>query len=395
MNLLKGKNILLGVTGSIALYRSLDLIRILQKKEVNIKVIMTKGAQAFINPLTFSSLSRNEVYTDFFKIYPKYPIIHLDLAKWCDTLLIVPATANILAKLAQGVADDLLTCTVLACSKPILIAPAMNPHMYAHKAIQNNINQLKTYGYQFLAPIEGKTACGEEGQGRLLSPENIAQAVEAVFSKKDLKDTKVLVTVGPTHEPIDPVRFISNRSSGQMGFAVAKIAFQRGAEVILVSGPTCLKPPYGVNFLGIKTAEEMKNAVLAHFSSIDVVVMAAAISDFKPSYSAYKIKKQKTINLTLKNTPDILTLLGQQKTHQILVGFAAETNELITQAIKKLKAKNLDIIVANDVSKVGAGFEVATNQVSVIYKNGSQEEWPLMPKEEVAFRLWDRIRALL
>ena len=391
MNLLQGKHILLGVTGSIAVYRSLDLIRLLQAKGAEVKVIMTKGAQAFITPLTFSAISRNKVYTDIFQTYPEYPIIHLDLAKWADALVIAPASADILAKLAQGIADDLLTSIFLGCSKPVLIAPSMNPQMYAHPTVQTNISKLKNQGYQVLTPSEGKTACGTSGQGRLPLVEDIVEVIEALFSKKDLTGYKVLITAGPTQEAIDPIRFFTNHSSGRMGFTLAKIAYQRGAKVILISGPTSLKPPYGVNFLSIITTEEMKQAVLKHFSSMDVVVMAAAVTDFKPVYHPHKIKKREKLSLSLEKTPDILAILGKEKKHQYLIGFAAETKDLLAEAMKKLKAKNLDMIVANDVS----GFEATTNKIVLIYKNGSYEKWPLMSKEEVAWRLWDRIRTFL
>ena len=391
MNSLQGKQILLGVTGSIAVYRSLDLIRLLQAKGAEVKVIMTKGAQAFITPLTFSAISRNKVYTDIFQTYPEHPIIHLDLARWADALVISPASADILAKLAQGIADDLLTSTFLGCSRPVLIAPSMNPQMYAHPTVQANIAQLKKYGFHILASTQGKTACGDVGQGRLPPVENIVEAIESLFSKKDLTGYKVLITAGPTQEAIDPIRFLTNRSSGRMGFALAKTAYQRGAMVTLISGPTSQKPPYGVNFLSVTTTQDMLEAVLRHFPSVDVVVMAAAVMDFKPLYYPHKIKKREKLSLSLEKTPDILAILGKEKKHQYLVGFAAETQNLLAEALKKLKSKNLDLIVANDVS----GFEATTNKIVLIYKNGAYEKWPLMSKEDVAWRLWDRIKTFL
>ena len=395
MNHLQGKQILLGVTGSIAVYRSLDLIRLLQAKGAEVKVIMTKGAQAFITPLTFSAISRNKVYTDIFQTYPEYPIVHLDLAKWADALVIAPASADILAKLAQGIADDLLTSTFLGCSKPVLIAPSMNPQMYAHPAVQANIARLKSYGFHILASTQGKTACGDVGQGRLPPVENMVEAIEFLFSKKDLTAYKVLITAGPTQEAIDPIRFITNRSSSRMGFALAKTAYQRGAKVTLISGPTSLKPPYGVNFLSVTTTQDMLEAVLRHFPFVDVVVMAAAVMDFKPLYHPHKIKKREKLSLSLEKTPDILAILGKEKKHQYLIGFAAETKDLLAEAMKKLNAKNLDMIVANEISQSNTGFKATTNKVSVIYKNGAYEQWPLMSKEDVAWRLWDRIKTFL
>ncbi|HDD43540.1 MAG TPA: bifunctional phosphopantothenoylcysteine decarboxylase/phosphopantothenate--cysteine ligase CoaBC [Candidatus Desulfofervidus auxilii] len=393
MNFLQNKRILLGVSGSIAAYRSLDLIRLLQEKDAEIKVILTKGATNFITPLSFSAISRHHVYTDIFKNYPT--IIHLELANWADVLIIVPATANIIAKLAQGIADDLLSSIILAFNKPILIVPAMNPKMYAHPTVKANIERLKSYGYQIMQPAEGKLACNEKGKGRLPSVEDILETIEALFLPKDLKGYCAIITAGPTREAIDPVRFISNYSSGLMGFALAKIAAQRGANVILISGPTNLKPPYNVNFISVITAEEMKETVLKYFPQADVVMMAAAVVDFKPIYQSEKIKKRNKINLNFELTPDILKILGERKKHQFLIGFAAETGELIVEAIKKLKEKNLDIIVLNDITYPNAGFGVLTNKVRIIYKNGVQEVWPLLSKEEIAMRLWDRVKMAL
>jgi len=267
----------------------------------------------------------------------------------------------------------------------------MNPQMYAHPTVQANIAQLKKYGFHILASTQGKTACGDVGQGRLPPVENIVEAIESLFSKKDLTGYKVLITAGPTQEAIDPIRFLTNRSSGRMGFALAKTAYQRGAMVTLISGPTSLKPPYGVNFLSVTTTQDMLEAVLRHFPSVDVVVMAAAVMDFKPLYYPHKIKKREKLSLSLEKTPDILAILGKEKKHQYLIGFAAETQNLLPEAMKKLKSKNLDLIVANDVS----GFEATTNKIVLIYKNGAYEKWPLMSKEDVAWRLWDRIKTFL
>ncbi|MDL1970803.1 MAG: bifunctional phosphopantothenoylcysteine decarboxylase/phosphopantothenate--cysteine ligase CoaBC [Candidatus Desulfofervidaceae bacterium] len=393
--MLKDKHILIGITGSIAAYRIPDLIRLLQGQGAEVKVILTKGAQAFITPLTFAALTRNQVYTDIFEFYPEHPVIHLDLGAWADAFVIAPASANILAKLAQGIADDLLTSTVLGCKKPVLICPAMNTNMYFNAAVQANIARLREFGMDVMTPAQGKLACGVEGAGRLPDVQGILEKIEAILLPQDLAGYKMLVTAGPTQEPIDPVRFISNRSSGKMGLAIACAACQRGAEVTLISGPTHLKPPYGVNFIPVTTAEEMKNAILKSFPQMDAVIMAAAVADFKPAYVPHKIKKSEQITLSMQKTDDILSLLGQQKQHQLLVGFAAETQNLIKEACKKIRQKNLDMIVANNVMQPGAGFEVSTNQVTIIYRNGVREQWPLMTKKAVAMRLLDRVKELL
>lgn len=395
MSILKHKHILIGITGSIAAYRIPDLIRLLQSQGAEVRVMMTKGAQTFITPLTFAALTRHQVYTDIFGFYPEHPVIHLDLGRWADIFVIAPASANTLAKLAQGIADDLLTSTVLGCKKPVLICPAMNTNMYFNAAVQTNIARLRELGMKVMTPAQGKLACGVEGAGRLPDVQDILEKIEAILLPQDLARYKILVTAGPTQEPIDPVRFISNRSSGKMGFAIACAACQRGAEVTLISGPTHLKPPYGVNFIPIITAEEMKNAILNAFPQMDAIIMAAAVADFKPVYAPHKIKKSEQITLSLQKTDDILSLLGQQKQHQLLVGFAAETQNLIKEAYKKLRQKNLDMIVANNVVQPGAGFEVSTNQVTIIYRNAAYEQWPLMTKKAVAMRLLDRVKELL
>lgn len=395
LNLLKNKHILLGITGSIAAYRMPDLIRQLQAKGAKVKVIMTKGAQAFITPLTFSALTGHPVYTDVFHFYSEHPIIHLDLARWADIFVIAPASADVIAKLAQGMANDLLTSTALGCSRPILVCPSMNPNMYFKPAVQANLRRLTQNGFYVMQPAKGKLACGTEGQGRLPAIEDIIARIEMFFFPQDLRRYKILVTAGPTQEAIDPVRFITNRSSGKMGFAIAKLAAARGAEVILVSGPTQLRPPYGVNFISITTTQEMKEAVFECYPEVDAVIMAAAVADFRPRYTPQKIKKADGLALYLEKTEDILSLLGQYKRHQLLVGFAAETGDPLAEAKRKLEQKRLDLIIANDVTQPGAGFGTETNQVTLIYRNGVRECWPLMYKEEVAMRLLDRIKGLL
>ena len=395
LNLLKDKHILLGVTGSIAAYRVPDLIRQLQAKGAKIKVIMSKGAQAFITPLTFSALTGHSVYTDVFHFYREHPIIHLDLARWADIFVIAPASADVIAKLAQGIADDLLTSTALGCSKPILVCPSMNPNMYFNPVVQANLRRLTQNGFYVMQPVTGKLVCGAKGQGRLPAIEDIIARIEMFFFPQDLRSYKILVTAGPTQEAIDPVRFISNRSSGKMGFAIAKVAAARGAEVILISGPTQLRPPYGVNFVYVTTTKEMKEAVFKYYPEVDAVVMAAAVADFRPKYTPQKIKKADNLTLYLEKTEDILSLLGQDKRHQVLVGFAAETGDPLPEGERKLRQKHLDLVVANDVTQPEAGFGTETNQVILIYHNGVRERWPLMSKEEVAMRLLDRIKGFL
>ncbi len=395
MQVLKNKHILVGVTGSIAAYRIPDLIRSLQNKGAQVKAIMTKGAQAFITPLTLSALTRNQVYTDIFEFHSEYPIIHLNLTDWADLFVIAPASADIIAKLAQGMADDLLTSAALGCPRPILVCPAMNTRMYLNPAVQRNLNILEKLGFHLMKPATGNLACGVQGQGRLPDIEDITTWIESFFFPKDLKGYKVLVTAGPTQEFLDPVRFISNRSSGKMGFAIAKIAAARGAKTILISGPTSLRPSYGVEFIPVVSCAEMKEAVLSLYEDVDVVIMAAAVADFRPCYVSQKIKKTERLNLELEKTEDILFVLGQRKRHQLLIGFAAETKDLLKEAQRKLQQKNLDLIVANDVIQPGAGFESETNKVSLIYRSGARENWPLMSKEAVAMRLIDRIKRIL
>jgi phosphopantothenoylcysteine decarboxylase/phosphopantothenate--cysteine ligase len=393
---LKGKTIVLAVSGSIACYKTAEITRILVKEGATVRVIMTKNAQEFITPLTLQTLSGNPVSTDTFSLTQESEIGHIRLADSAGVLLIAPATANVIGKLASGIADDLLTTVVMATTAPVLIAPAMNVHMYDNPILQHNIARLKSLGYRFIEPGAGFLACGYEGQGRLADPADIVEEVTDVLTKKDLVGETVLVTAGPNHEPIDPVRFISNRSTGKMGFALARIARRRGATVTLISGPTSLLPPPGVNFRSIDRTAEMQQAVMECYPSATIVIMAAAVADYRPAHMAtQKIKKgSRSLTLELERNPDIAAELGRQKGDHLLVGFALETEELIANAQKKLKGKNCDLIVANDVTQEGAGFATDTNIVTLIDRTGKIEPLPLMTKDEVATIIFDRILAL-
>lgn len=395
MQILLNKRILLGITGSISAYKMFDLVRKLKIEGAETRAILTKGAQAFFTPLPFEVFTHHRVYTDIFKFSPDYPIIHIDLAKWADILVISPATAHILAKLSQGIADDLLTNIVLAFNKPTLLCPSMSEGMYKKNIVQENIKKLKQLGLYIMTPTVGRLASYKVGTGRLPEVDDIIEVIKSFFMPKDLSGYRILVTAGPTREPIDPIRFLSNYSSGRMGFSLAKIAKFRGAEVTLISGPTNLRPPYGVSFIEVEKAEEMRGAVMDQFDKVDAVIMAAAVADFRPLYSEKKIKKQKEPILHLEEAPDILKELGKKKKGQILVGFSAETGDVLLEASRKLSEKCLDLIVANDTTLAGAGFSVPTNKVTLIDKNGVREEWALMSKEKVAMRLCDRIGDLL
>lgn len=393
---LQNKNILLGVSGGIAAYKAAELVRLLVKAEATVRVVMTKNAQEFITPLTLQSLSGNPVSTDTFNLTQESEIGHIRLADTADLVLIAPATANILAKLAHGIADDLLSTLLLVARAPVVLAPAMNVHMYAHPATQENLKTLQRFGYHIIEPTEGELACGYEGKGRLAEPEQIVECVEAALTQKDMQGEHVIVTAGPNCEPIDPVRFITNRSTGKMGFAMARIAHQRGAKVTLVSGPTTLVTPLGVRLCSVRTALEMQRAVLAHYPRATIVVSAAAIADYRPTQVAsQKIKKKDgAFSIPLDRNPDILAGLGQDKGNRLLVGFATETEDVLQNAERKLHSKNLDMIVANDVTQEGAGFAGDTNIVTLLDRTGQQEPLPLMSKDAVAHAVYDRLLAL-
>lgn len=390
------KCVVIGVTGGIAVYKALDIISALRKKDVEVHVIMTESASKFVNPLTFQSISQNMVVTDMFAEPKAWEIQHISLAQKADLMLIAPATANIIGKVANGISDDMLSTTIMAASKAkVIFAPAMNTNMYQNKIVQNNIEKLKDFGYEFIEPAIGRLACGDVGVGKLADVNTIVERVLAELNDKeqDLKGKKVLISAGPTIAPIDPVRYITNRSTGKMGYAIAEEARDRGAEVVLVSGPTNLNPPKDVKIINIKTNEEMKNEILEYFEWADIVIKSAAVADYKPKeYSKEKIKKgEGDLNLCLTRDNDILKSLGDMKTHQVLVGFAAESNDVLKNAEKKLKNKNLDFIVANDITASDTGFGSEDNKVVILSKNDEKLELEKMSKKEVATNIFDMI----
>ncbi|SHJ04308.1 bifunctional phosphopantothenoylcysteine decarboxylase/phosphopantothenate--cysteine ligase CoaBC [Lutispora thermophila] len=392
--MLKNKNILLGVTGGIAAYKSCDLVSRLVKAEANVDVIMTKNAVNFINPLTFQALSSNQVIVDMFK-EPKYwEIQHVSLAKKADLVIIAPATANIIGKIANGIADDMLTTTIMATKAPVVFAPAMNCNMYANNIVQSNIEKLKELGYKFIEPGEGRLACGDIGKGKMAEPEDIVDYINRLLDKKrDFEGKTVIVTAGPTREAIDPVRFISNHSTGKMGYAVAEKAAERGAKVYLISGPTALKAPDGVIMIPVSSAKDMQSKIMEHFDEAQIIIKSAAVADYAPAtVHDHKIKKSgESLTIELVKNPDILYELGKIKGDKVLVGFAMETQNLIENAKEKVTKKNLDFIVANDLFTEGAGFASDTNVVKIIHKNGVVEELPKMTKLQLADEILDRI----
>jgi phosphopantothenoylcysteine decarboxylase/phosphopantothenate--cysteine ligase len=394
--MLHGKQIVLGVTGGIAAYKAAEIVRLLVKAQANVRVIMTKNAQEFITPLTLQTLSGNPVSTETFDLTQESEIGHIRLADTTDLILVAPATANVIAKLANGLADDLLTTVLLATTAPVLIAPAMNVHMYAHPLVQENMRKLAGIGYHIVEPSSGELACGYEGKGRLADPSDIVEEVQAALTKKDLTNERIIVTAGPNCEPIDPVRFISNRSTGKMGYAMARVAQQRGAHVTLVSGPTSLPLPRGIDFHSVRTACEMQQAVLNAYPQATMVVSAAAIADYRPAEVApQKIKKGVgEFVISLDRNPDIIAGLGRQKGARLLVGFATETEDVLQNAERKLKSKNLDMIVANDVTQEGAGFAHDTNIVTLIDRTGRVEPLSMMSKDAVAHAVYDRLLQL-
>jgi phosphopantothenoylcysteine decarboxylase/phosphopantothenate--cysteine ligase len=396
--MLKGKRVVLGVTGGIAAYKAAEFVRLLVKEEVDVHVVMTENAQEFITPLTFQTLSGNPVVTDPFALLEDAEIGHIALADLAELVVILPATANIIGKIANGIADDFLSTMVMATKARVLLVPSMNVNMWENKALQKNIQTLIGIGYYLMDPGEGELACHWYGKGRLPELNEVVEKMEDLLSPKDLKGEQILITGGPTQEPIDPVRFITNRSSGKMGAALAKMARRRGAEVILITGPSSLPPPRrDIQWVPVRSAEEMREAVFAHLEGSSVVIKSAAVSDYRPkAASEKKIKKGSSeYVLALERTKDILEELGKKKGKRILVGFAAETEDLMANAKKKLLEKNLDLIVANDVSKPGAGFGVDTNQVKVLYPSGQVKDLPLMTKEEVAQFILDDVAKLL
>lgn len=392
--------IALGVSACIGAYKAVLVLRHLQELSVDIEVVMTKHAQEFIQPLTFQALSTHPVITDMFASTERSDIYHISLAQAIDLLVIAPATANIIAKLAHGIADDFLTTLYLSTPAPTLIAPAMNVEMWRHPATQENIKILSDRGAKFINPEAGYLACGMKGEGRLADPLEIAQkAVQIIQENKaktsvvktDLINEHILITAGPTREYIDPVRFISNRSSGKMGYAIAQAAIERGAKVTLVSGPVSIAPPDQANLIKVSTTEEMYRAVLDNFDNATIVIKSAAVCDYRPLViSNQKIKKTSSeMSIELERTQDILAALGERKTSQVLIGFAAETQNLIEYAQDKLERKNLDLIIANDVNALDAGFDSDSNRVTMIDRDSNKVELPLMPKREVADYILD------
>lgn len=385
--MLNGKNILLGVTGGIAVYKAAALTSKLVQQGASVKVMMSESATKFVAPLTFQALSRHPIYTDTFDEKDPEKIAHIDLADWADMVVLAPATANVIGKLANGIADDMITTTLLATEAPIYVAPAMNVHMYANQAVQKNMQTLVSYGYRFIEPGEGYLACGYVGKGRLEEPETIVDLLQSDQTDRRLfKDKKILITAGPTQEIIDPVRFFTNHSSGKMGYALAEKAVALGAEVTLVSGPVSLNCPKGVNRIMVTSAHDMYDTVLAHFNDADIVIKAAAVADYRPKvFHTNKLKKQKgDLTLEMERTIDILKTLGTKKSHQFLVGFAAETDQPIEYGKEKLHKKNLDAIVVNNVSQEGAGFKGDTNIVTYINKYDKEVQLPKLSKLDVA-----------
>ena len=387
----------MGITGGIAAYKACEIVRRFKKLGAQIIVVMTQNAQEFITPLTLETLSENEVVTETFPEKKVVGIRHINLAHWADLILIAPATANIIGKIRAGIADDILTTVVISTKSPVTFAPAMNVNMWENPVVRENVEHLKKLGYRFIEPEEGDLACGS-GKGRLPEPEFIVnQAVKLLTGKKDLEGKSILVTAGRTQEPLDPVRYISNRSSGKMGYAIAEAAQTRGAKVTLITGPTALAAPPEVDLVRVQSAKEMHSAVKSGFAKADALIMAAAVSDFVPSIrSKDKIKKsQEGIVLRLEPGVDILKEMGRRKGNRIVVGFSLETEDEVKNSKKKLTEKNLDLIVVNNPNVPGAGFEVDTNVVTLIDRFGKASRLPLLSKREVAEKVLDRVSVLL
>jgi phosphopantothenoylcysteine decarboxylase/phosphopantothenate--cysteine ligase len=392
-----GKRIVIGVCGSIAAFKVAGWVSELAKEEAMVSVVMTGSAVEFVTPLTFAALSGNDVHTTMFGAGKDDSMAHISIGRDADVLLVAPATANVIARLAGGMADDLLTTTILATRAKVLICPAMNSRMYSHPATRRNLQTLKDLGYLIIDPESGMMACKEEGEGRLAEWDTVKEHLAKSITPQTLQGHKVLITAGPTREPLDPARFLSNRSSGKMGYALARSAFRRGAEVLLVSGPTALPCPPGVTRLNVQTAREMYETVIGNAGLCSVIVKAAAVADYRPeTQHEHKVKKESIdVNLVLESNPDILLELGRRKkTGQILVGFAAESKNLVDEGKKKLKKKNLDLIAVNDIGSENTGFEVESNQLLLISSTGT-EKLPHTSKSHTADLLWERITSLL
>ena len=396
MSILRDKTIVLGVSGGIAAYKAAEIVRALVQRGAKVRVMMTRNAQEFITPLTLQTLAQDPVATDTFSLTQESEIGHIRLADSADAVLIAPATANVIAKAAAGIADDIVTTVLLATHAPVAFAPAMNVHMYAHPSVVENLAKLRSRGATIIEPAEGELACGYEGKGRLPDAAIISAELERILSPRDLAGERILVTAGPTQEAIDPVRFVSNRSSGKMGFAIAAAAWRRGAEVKLVAGPSALATPYGVERIDTGSAAEMLAATSSNFPWASALVMAAAVADFRPAHPAPgKVKKNpKGMALRMESIADELPRLAAKKGSRIMIGFAAETADLAANARDKLARKRLDLIVANDVTQAGAGFGVDTNIVTLLGADGSVESLPKLSKDEVADRILDRLTVL-
>lgn len=393
---MREKTIVVGITGGIAAYKIPELVRRLRQGGAEVRVVMTRNAQEFVTPLTFQTVSNNPVISEMFAPFTTAEVAHISLADKADLVVVAPASANAIAKFTHGTADDFLSTMVLATKAPVLLAPAMNVNMYDNPATQKNLRCLFGRGFRTVGPGEGELACGWQGKGRMAEPEEIFRAIETALTPQDLTNEKILITAGPTQEPIDPVRFISNHSSGKMGYALAAAARMRGAEVMLISGPSPLAPPRGVTCISVQTALEMQAETMKLYRTMDTVIMAAAVGDYRPAErAAQKIKKRaEPHSLLLVRNPDILEEMGKDKAGVFLVGFAAETADLLANAQKKRKAKNLDLLVANDITKPGAGFQLDTNIVTFVFPDGNPEPLPQLSKEEVAHRILDKILAL-
>lgn len=391
------KCVCIGVSGGIAVYKALDIVSALKKKDIDVRVIMTESATKFVTPLSFQSLSQNMVVTDMFAEPKAFEIQHISLAKRADVFLVAPATANVIGKVANGISDDMLSTTIMATRAKVIFAPAMNTNMYENPIVQDNIEKLKKYGYEFIEPASGRLACGDLGKGKLadvnIIVERVLEALDEKVITKDLAGKNVLISAGPTQSKIDPVRFITNRSTGKMGYYIAEEARRRGANVTLVSGPTSINPPNGINVINVTTNEEMKNAILDNFEKSDIVIKSAAVADYKAkNYSNEKIKKgEGDLVLTFVRDNDILKILGEKKSNQILVGFAAESSNVLENAKKKLKNKNLDYIVANDITSADTGFGSEDNKVIIISKDGEEIYLDKMSKKEVASKIFETI----
>ena len=395
--MLKGKKIVLGITGGIAAYKAAELTRALIKEGAQVRVIMTKNATEFISPLTLQTLSNNIVYTEMYLPPEQYDMAHIALAEFADAFVIAPATGNIIGKIASGIADDLLSTTIMAAVKPTLICPAMNEKMLANPIVQENINKLKNYKYVIMESGVGELACKTKGAGRLPEIPEIVEEIERLLTPQNLAGQKILITAGPTEEPLDPVRFITNLSSGKMGYALARVARRHGAQVTLITGPTNLSLPSVENIIKVRTAQEMYKAVIDNYKKSTVIIKAAAVADYRPKvFVREKIKKDdKPRSIQLERNPDIIAEIGQNKKNIVLVGFAMETKDLLANAREKLKKKNMDLIVANSLREEGAGFQTDTNKITILDREGDVQSLPVMTKIEAAEKILERVEGLL